>query len=113
MTLKALSLNSYLDVHGDIQQISSNLSSKIFQLEPPCDSVANKSKRKAQLKPNITAKGCFASLQGYWAYKPDLAHANDHTCNTTTECEDSCDARRKFRGLVVNGWVVCGHATLV
>jgi hypothetical protein len=96
-----------------IKKVNANLSSEILQLKSPCDSISDERKRKAQLETNITSKWRFASLQGHWADEPDLTHSNDHTCDTATEPEDGCDTRRKFRRLVVDGWVVCCHGALV
>jgi hypothetical protein len=102
-----------MNMNSGIRQLLSRLSSKILQLEPPCDGISNESKCEAQLKTDIAAKWRFASLQGYRAYEPDLAHANDHACDTATERKDGCDARRKFSGLVVKSWVVCSHSAFI
>jgi hypothetical protein len=86
------------------------LTSRILQLKLPSDRVTSES---TQLETNITTKRCFARLQGYRTDEPNLAHAEDHACDTAAECKNRSNAGRELRRLIVDGGIVCCHRALV
>jgi len=85
---------------------------EVAQLDVPQDEVRGGGEREAQLEADVTAVRSLTGLQGDGTDPPLLAHARHHSCDTTAEGADGCDARRQALGMVVELWVVAAHAAL-